>query len=117
MQTRQGCARGCLKNQNREKLTCVEAAMTAASPIIDAPVHTIDIPSVRTSCDEKLENKFKAMELCSTVPAKKQKRSTKRWEPRRSANAAAMLPAGAEIQGLSAANKPICEGVKPKFRE
>lgn len=101
--------------KDKKKLTCVEAAMTAASPIIDAPVHTVDIPNVKTNCDGKLENT--AMELCSTVAAKKQKRSTNRWEPRRSANAAAMLPAGAEIQGLRAANTPICEGVKPRFRE
>jgi hypothetical protein len=102
-------------HQKQKKLTCVEAAMTAASPIIDAPVHTVDIPNVKMNCDGKLEKK--ATELWRAVAARKQNRSTKRWEPRRSANAAAMLPAGAEIQGFNAANKPICDGVKPRFRE
>ena len=101
--------------ERKTLLTWVEAAMTAASPIIDAPVHTVDTPRVKMSREGKLATK--AIELCRIVAAKKQNKSTARCRCNRSASAAAMLPAGADIQGRKAANKPICEGVNSNSLE
>ena len=64
--------------------------MTAASPMMEAPVQTVDAATVSATCAGK--DTTRAIEPCSAVVATKHASRTKRWRCRRSATAAAMLP-------------------------